>query len=573
MLVRNYEFLKNKYREMLLPTVLMAISDKLCIIIDMMLGCYFVAPAAASSFTLVNPFVYICTVFYTLFGQGGSLLALRAKSLHDDEKANFYFTVSLLSMILIVMVYIIIVFFFTKEIFVNIFHVPQAVLPTALIYAKAFVFFMIFSSYMIFMSYFARSDGYPRLPLYSFLIANISNLTLSFIFMSVFHMGAFGSALGTVIAFAMGSIYMSTYFFKENRNFYLIPAVMSNVSTVGNTIKQLVLNTPEIIGRIFIAFKSSFYLYLCSTHVGVVGLLAYVVYDNSETLFFMILSGIMRVVTPIVTVFYKEKDYESVLYIIRRSIKEVLILSILAGVIICIIPEWFIRLFSITNPEYVKYISLALRITATGLVGRSLSLLLIFYAQAIERNKISSIMSLSEEFLLALISGVVLTHFFGGMGIWYSIVLADTIPIAIYLVYVLYQRSQGRSLLDRFFLLDKSEYISWTYIRGTDYEDYDVDEQTKEFLSKLNELFGDNLPVVDDAVKKLSKRILDSSEIDSIDYVIRYVGDEVTFTLTYEGKLLNPIRDEDIKSFEKINGSLDYAQVLGFNRTYMNVPV
>ena len=34
MLTRDFDFLKNKYREMLLPTLLMLLSDKTCLLID-----------------------------------------------------------------------------------------------------------------------------------------------------------------------------------------------------------------------------------------------------------------------------------------------------------------------------------------------------------------------------------------------------------------------------------------------------------------------------------------------------------------------------------------------------------
>lgn len=43
MLARNFDFLKHKYRELLLPTLLMLLSDKICFIVDVALIGFFIS--------------------------------------------------------------------------------------------------------------------------------------------------------------------------------------------------------------------------------------------------------------------------------------------------------------------------------------------------------------------------------------------------------------------------------------------------------------------------------------------------------------------------------------------------
>jgi hypothetical protein len=152
------------------------------------------------------------------------------------------------------------------------------------------------------MGYFVRSDGYPKLPLIALLIANITNIIISLILMGVFDLGVAGSSLGSVIGYALGSVYISTYFFKENRSFYLTTKI--KVRQIFSTLKEFLMNTPEIISRIFITVKVLFYTVLCSEYIGIAGLMAFLVYDNSETVVYMFLSAIAKVMSPIVTVFY-----------------------------------------------------------------------------------------------------------------------------------------------------------------------------------------------------------------------------------------------------------------------------
>lgn len=64
----------------------------------------------------------------------------------------------------------------------------------------------------------------------------------------------------------------------------------------------------------------------------------------------MFLSAIAKVMSPIVTVFYKEMDYEAVEYIIRKSLKQMLIIAVPISVLFAVYPEAFAMLFTIDDP-------------------------------------------------------------------------------------------------------------------------------------------------------------------------------------------------------------------------------
>ncbi len=72
-------------------------------------------PTSLSVLFLGSPLKYITCIFYTLFGQDGTLLALRAKSMLEHEKTNFYFTISLFGILLMSIVFILSITFFTDE--------------------------------------------------------------------------------------------------------------------------------------------------------------------------------------------------------------------------------------------------------------------------------------------------------------------------------------------------------------------------------------------------------------------------------------------------------------------------
>ena len=394
-LERRYAFLKNKYNELLLPTFFMVMSEKVCAVIDVIIIGFLLGSVQLSVVNLASPMTYITGIFYILFGQGGSLLALRAQSQLKHEKVNYYFTLSVLGIVLVTIIYILFIFLFIDQILMF-FNTPHEIFNLSKEYLLMLMFFYPLNCYILVVSFFIRADGFPKMPFYAVLIANILNIILDIVFLKGFHMGIAYTALASVLGYLVGAIYISTYFFKKNGTFRLVSLAKFKMKEILLSIKEIIINTPEVIGKIFFALKMSILTYLCSTYLGVAGLLAFLVYDNSESFVYIFLSGIMKTMSPIVTVLHKEMDYEAVKYIISRSVRHVLSISFPISVLLFIYPEILLKLFNVVNPYHAEVISLAIRITAFSLVGRCMSYLLANYAQAIEYNKISSIITFLE---------------------------------------------------------------------------------------------------------------------------------------------------------------------------------
>ena len=90
------------------------------------------------------------------FGQGGSLLALRAKSDLDDEKSNFYFTVSIIGIIVISLIYVAVIFVFSDNI-LHLLNAPSDIYYQAKSYLFAIMFLYPLNCFIIVISYFLRS--------------------------------------------------------------------------------------------------------------------------------------------------------------------------------------------------------------------------------------------------------------------------------------------------------------------------------------------------------------------------------------------------------------------------------
>lgn len=574
-LERNYNFLRRKYNELLLPTLFMVMSEKMCTVIDVVIIGFFLGSTQMSIINLASPLTYATGIFYILFGQGGNLLALRAQSQLKHEKTNFYFTVAILGICLVSIIYILLIFLFMDNLLV-LFKVPSQIYGLSKEYLSIFLLYYPLNCYLLVISFFVRSDGHPKMPFYAILMANIINIFFDLLFLSVFHWGISSTALASVLGYLIGAIYISTYLFNKNSSYKLISLAKFKIKEVALSIKEFIFNTPEVIGKIFFASKISLLTYLCSNHYAVAGLLAFLVYDNSESFVYIVLSGIMKTMSPIVTVLYKEMDLEAVHYIIVRSFKQILLVSFPISLLFFVYPEILLSLFNITDPQHIEVVTLAIRITSFSLVGRCLSYLLTNYAQAIEQNKIASVIAFLEEFLFAVAGALILTHVIGGVGIWISILFAESIPILIYFIYILRIQKTHKDEINNIFMLQNSNLITWTYYReeiGIVYKS--MDEEAEEVLARVESLLKDDTTLVLNSMNDICVNIFENvEEVNEIDVTLRLIDDAMYIVFTSEGRLYNPFLNEDLmKSDEfvelsKLNCRFDYEEILGFNKTY-----
>lgn len=575
-LERKYTFLKHKYNELLLPTFFMVTSEKICAVIDVIIIGFLLGSTQLSVINLASPLTYVTGIFYTLFGQGGNLLALRAQSQLKHEKVNYYFTISVLGIILSTIIYLLLIFLFADNI-LAFFNTPAEIYELSKQYLLIIIFYYPLNSFILVVSFFIRADGFPKMPFYTVLIANIINIILDIAFLKVFNLGIEYTALATVLGYLIGAIYISTYIINKKGTFRLISLAKFKINEIILSLKEIILNTPEAIGKIFFAIKMALLTYLCSTYWGVAGLLAFLVYDNSESFVYIFLSGVMKTMSPIVAVLHKEMDFEAVHYIIVKSLKYVVFVAFPISVLLFVYPEIVLIIFNVANPSHAEVVVLAIRITSFSLVGRCLSYLLANYAQAIEQNKISSIITFLEEFLFAVVGALILTRVIGGIGIWVSILVAECIPVFVYIIYTIRIQKHYKIQIDTLFMLQNSKLVAWTYKRNEIGKvDKYLDDESKNVLLCIEKDFKEDARIISYSMNEICNNIFENiKDIQEIDITIRLIEMELYIVLTCEGELYNPLsndslmKSENVKKLSELNCKLDYDEILGFNRTYI----
>jgi anti-sigma regulatory factor (Ser/Thr protein kinase) len=287
------------------------------------------------------------------------------------------------------------------------------------------------------------------------------------------------------------------------------------------------------------------------------------------------LIGTAQTMSPIVSVYFKEEDYSGVNYVINRSLKIVLVSSLALAVLFIVYPRSLLFLYSVKNPAHVPVVLNALRIFAISYVGTAITFLYTFYAQAIQKNQISTIISFLEGFAVPIASAFLLSFVFGGNGIWISFAVAEVVTILFIFAYSKYINKKTKGEYTGFFINkhNDDEKVFEHTISGNVNDAVDLAREVQEYLSD-----NKSATLVSLAIEEMLVNIININEsVDTIDVIVRNDEDNILISIKDTGIDFNPVVEneeiefDNISILNKIADNIDYSRVLGLNSTVITI--
>ena len=569
---RNHHLISSKFKEFFFPTLLTSMAGNICIVVDSILVSFFIGVANLSAIQLVSPLVTFVNLIYWMIGLGGSILCSVSKAEFDDESSNSYFTVSISSMCMLGIIITIVGLVFSKDI-LGILCKSQQLLPMVSSFYTVILFEMPFLCYVMSVSYFIRVDGMPNLAFRAILLANIINLCCDVIFLGVLKMDIGGAALATVVGYAVGSIFISIYFFKSERTLKFIKL---KVKPFINKFKKICKSGfPSSSTQLYFTIKIYIYNVLITLFVGEAGIAAFSICDNSTFILYMFLIGASQTMSSLVSVYFKEEDYSSVSYIVKKSLIIALISSVVFSLLIIVFPNVMLMLYSVKDPSFVPTVLNALRIFSISFVGIAITFLFTFYSQAIQKNSVSSIVSLLEGLIFPCGLAAILLLIFGENGIWISFAVAEAATILFIFIYSRYLNRKTDGEYTGFFINkhnDDKKVFEYT-INGNVKEAVGLAQQVQDYLSG-----NKSAVLVSLAIEEMLVNIINTNEnVDTIDIIVRNNDDNILISIKDAGIEFNPVIEKDDLKFDnisvlnKIADKIDYSRVLGLNSTVITI--
>jgi putative MATE family efflux protein len=400
----------------MLVNALYNVVDRIYIGNSPILGAYGIA-----GITIGFPIMIILLSIGLLFGVGGATLfsiRLGQKKYQEAEQTlGNAFSLLVLSGLL---------FMVLGEVFLTrilaLFGASEQVLPYALSYMRYIFFGAVFQIVSIGMNHFIRADGNPRVAMLTMFMGAGINTLLDPLFIFGFNMGMEGAALATVIAQAISSIWVVSYFLgKRSRN----KLRLVNLRPCKTVIASIVsLGLPSFLMQLAnsllnVVLNKSLVLYGGDMAISAMGII-----NSLQTILVMPVVGINQGAQPLISYNFGAKKYPRV--------KEAAKLAILAATFVVsfgylctrLFPRQLVSLFN-RDPDLLSFGSFALSrwLLLMPLIG--FQMIGANFFQAIGRPRSAMLLTLSRQVLFLIPAVLVFPRVWGLEGLLYAAPVAD----------------------------------------------------------------------------------------------------------------------------------------------------
>lgn len=372
--------------------------------------------------TIGFPIMLLMFAFGMLIGIGAtSLISIKLGEGKKDEAEKIMGNA--VTMLIIISVLFAIVCLINLDFILKIFGASEEVIPYARDYMSVIILGVGFSSISFGMNNFIRAEGNPKIAMLTQLISAIINLILAPIFIFVFDWGMKGAGLATVIAQAISSIWIISYF-------------LTGRSSLKIRMKYLKPKL-NIVGKIVAIGAPSFSLQLAASLINVILNRSLTIYGGDlaisgmgivntiQTLLIMPVIGISQGAQPIIGYNYGAEKYDRVKATLKLAIIGATIVVVAGFIGTRLFPEQLIAVFNRNDSELIKFGSHALIIFFIFLPMTGFQIISSNYFQAIGKIKPAMILTMSRQIIILIPALFILPHFYGLNGVLYAGPLSD----------------------------------------------------------------------------------------------------------------------------------------------------
>lgn len=422
-------------RKFAIPSIISLIVNALYNIVDQIFIGWGVGYLGNGATNIVFPITVICLAFSLMFGDGTSAyLSLKLGEKKENEAKKGVGNGIFLSITVSILLCILILVFFPQ--LLNIFGCTESLEEFAKNYGYIIAMGIPFMMIAVTLNSIIRADGSPKVAMLSMVVGAVLNIILDpiFIFDWGLNMGVSGAALATILSqfvtFIINALYLKKFktikLDKSSFKFKFKTAKMITMLGISSFITQMaiviVITVQNTMFKKYGA-DSKFGAEIPITVVGIVMKINQIL--NS------IIIGIAAGSQPIVGFNYGAKKYDRVKQTLKLVIMLSATVSIVAFILFQTIPEALISIFGSGDELYNEFACLTFRILLMLTIFNGIQIASGIFFQAIGKPSKSAFLTLSRQILFFTTAAIILSKFYGIMGVLYAGPISDGLAFII----------------------------------------------------------------------------------------------------------------------------------------------
>lgn len=429
----SQHFRKRDLLKFSLPTICMMIVSSIYGVIDGLFISNVEGDTAFSAVNLIIPFVMVLGVFGFMFGSGGSALVSKTFGEGDIQRGNRYFTMNVITLIIISLSMSIIGFFLIEPMS-RLLGANEAMLPYCLMYGKALVPFVLFFSLQYsFQSYMVVAKK-TLLNFIFTLIAGLTNVLGDFLLVYVFKYGVIGAAIASGISAVIGSILPISYLiiYRHKNTLKFVPTKLEAKALIQSSSNGL----SEMVSNVSMSLVNMLYNAQLMLYIGQDGVTAYGIIMYVGFIFTGVYFGFSMSVAPLISYQYGANNNKELQSLLKNSlliyILFALVLSTAAILSSSLLASAFIR----DNDTLLELSSNALKLYSISYYLAGFNIFFSAFFTALNNGFVSGFISLARTFIFQVICIYVLPLIFKEAGLWLSMSVSEVFSLGVSLFFL-----------------------------------------------------------------------------------------------------------------------------------------
>ncbi|MBC1420031.1 MATE family efflux transporter [Listeria fleischmannii] len=396
-------------------------------IVDTIFVSYGVGSDGVAALSIAFPVQMILMAMAAMFGIGGASIISRSLGAGEQERANQIFH-QVIWLVILSSIFIAIVTFIFIDPLITIFGAPAEIHTMTKDFLTLILLGAVFQTFAMAMNNIVRSEGNAKTAMLTMIISAVLNMILNPIFIMGLHMGVRGSALATVIAQAVGAVWLLIYFLSGKSTLSLNGFKFRLDGKL--SLRIMAIGFPSFIMMSAGSVVTIAVNWMLQLFGGTLAIAVYGVANRIASFVIMPINGITQGMQPIVGFNYGSRQLDRVIRAVKLGMVVATILSLIAWGVVELFPSQLVRIFS-DEPEMISEGTNALRLMLLAAPTIGFQIVCGGLYQALGQARISFVISLMRQIICLVPLLLILPQFFGLMGVWYAFPIADVIAFSV----------------------------------------------------------------------------------------------------------------------------------------------
>lgn len=406
-----------------IPAIVAMTASSLYNMVDSIFIGHGVGPLAISGLALTFPLMNLAAAFGSLVGAGAATLVSMKLGQKDYDTAQRVLGNVVILNVGIGIIFTIITLTFLDPI-LYFFGASDDTISYARDYMKIILLGNVITHLYMGLNTVIRAAGHPKQAMLATIATVLINTALDPLFIFVLKWGIQGAAIATVLAQIISLIWLIILFSNKNELIHFRKGIF-------RLKKRIVIDSLSIgMAPFMMNLAATFVVLLINqglkTHGGDLAIGAYGIVNRLVFLFLMIVMGLNQGMQPIAGYNFGARLYSRVTEVLKLTIYSATVVTTLGFMMGMFMPRLAVSIFT-SDEQLISLASEGLRIVVIVFPIVGFQMVTSNFFQSIGMAGKAIFLSLTRQVLFLIPCLLILPRFFGSLGVWMSMPIADTV--------------------------------------------------------------------------------------------------------------------------------------------------